>query len=369
MSKAKWAGTCQWQLATGGRGREGFVADFLAGPVTADHIFFLAFGRASGGQEDAVSARSSCAEPANQPALGGDSPVLLNPSHSRLDIALLCPQPHPTSRAQVSRLDASFFSSRSLVGLANTLEQRRPIALALFTSSSFVIRTAVASDMAQEQPAEEPPQPPAAEVPEVDESLQPFDINLYLPKRPLIPSAAASQNGLPETPSPLKVAVTPQETLNDLRVTITDSPEATGSVPSASASLSQALPPPPRAPRWRWVSVCPSGPSCAKSSRMFPRTSASSTSPTFPSTRPMHAPTSSAFATYSAVVPPIRVPSVSTRLSAFRMPSGIRKSGSTTRLARMQTAATPPRRAPMPPPKQPPPNPSFPSSTGPAGLR
>ncbi|ETS62059.1 hypothetical protein PaG_03616 [Moesziomyces aphidis] len=79
--------------------------------------------------------------------------------------------------------------------------------------------------MAQEQPAEEPPQPPAAEVPEVDESLQPFDINLYLPKRPLIPSAAASQNGLPETPSPLKVAVTPQETLNDLRVTITDSPE------------------------------------------------------------------------------------------------------------------------------------------------
>ncbi|KAI3478170.1 hypothetical protein L1887_59944 [Cichorium endivia] len=97
---------------------------------------------------------------------------------------------------------------------------RRPL-----LSSSSLSRTATASDMAQEQPAEAPSQPPAAEVPELDESLQPFDINLYLPKRPLIPSAAASQNGLPETPSPLKVAVTPQETLNDLRVTITDSPE------------------------------------------------------------------------------------------------------------------------------------------------
>ncbi|GAC97604.1 hypothetical protein PHSY_005190 [Pseudozyma hubeiensis SY62] len=65
----------------------------------------------------------------------------------------------------------------------------------------------------------------AVDVQEIEEALQPFEINLYLPKRPLIPSAAASQHGLPETPSPLKVAVTPQETLNDLRVTITDSPE------------------------------------------------------------------------------------------------------------------------------------------------
>ncbi len=83
--------------------------------------------------------------------------------------------------------------------------------------------------MAQEQP-QETQQPPAQEVAEgieaeIDESLQPFEINLYLPKRPLIPSAAASTHGLPETPSPLKVAVTPQETLNDLRITITDSPE------------------------------------------------------------------------------------------------------------------------------------------------
>jgi protein TIF31 len=31
--------------------------------------------------------------------------------------------------------------------------------------------------------------------------------------------------GLPETPSPLKVAVTPSESLNELRITITDSPE------------------------------------------------------------------------------------------------------------------------------------------------
>ncbi|CBQ73413.1 related to CLU1-translation initiation factor eIF3 [Sporisorium reilianum SRZ2] len=71
----------------------------------------------------------------------------------------------------------------------------------------------------------EAPAAAAVEVPEIDESLQPFEINLYLPKRPLIPSAAASASGLPETPSPLKVAVTPQETLNDLRITITDSPE------------------------------------------------------------------------------------------------------------------------------------------------
>ncbi|TKY85502.1 hypothetical protein EX895_005664 [Sporisorium graminicola] len=70
------------------------------------------------------------------------------------------------------------------------------------------------------------PAPDAVEpTTEIDESLLPFEINLYLPKRPLIPSAAASASGLPETPSPLKVAVTPQETLNDLRITITDSPE------------------------------------------------------------------------------------------------------------------------------------------------
>lgn len=84
--------------------------------------------------------------------------------------------------------------------------------------------------MAQEQAEIAAAQAPApesveAEAGEIDESLQPFEINLYLPKRPLIPSAAASTHGLPETPSPLKVAVTPQETLNDLRVTITDSPE------------------------------------------------------------------------------------------------------------------------------------------------
>ena len=81
--------------------------------------------------------------------------------------------------------------------------------------------------MTQEQPevAAQAPAPEGVEAAEIDESLQPFEISLYLPKRPLIPSAAAAANGLPETPSPLKVAVTPQETLNDLRVTITDSPE------------------------------------------------------------------------------------------------------------------------------------------------
>ncbi|SPO24542.1 probable Clustered mitochondria protein homolog [Ustilago trichophora] len=81
--------------------------------------------------------------------------------------------------------------------------------------------------MAQEQPdaATQATAPEGVDAVEIDESLQPFEISLYLPKRPLIPSAAAAANGLPETPSPLKVAVTPQETLNDLRVTITDSPE------------------------------------------------------------------------------------------------------------------------------------------------
>ncbi|KAJ1026905.1 hypothetical protein NDA16_002199 [Ustilago loliicola] len=81
--------------------------------------------------------------------------------------------------------------------------------------------------MAQEKPevATQAPVPEDVEAAEIDESLQPFEINLYLPRRPLVPSAAASANGLPETPSPLKVVVTPQETLNDLRITITDSPE------------------------------------------------------------------------------------------------------------------------------------------------
>ena len=53
---------------------------------------------------------------------------------------------------------------------------------------------------------------------------QPFELSLYLPERPLLPAGHAAA-GLPETPSPLKVAVTPQESLNELRVTITDSPE------------------------------------------------------------------------------------------------------------------------------------------------
>ncbi|PWN49339.1 hypothetical protein IE53DRAFT_150850 [Violaceomyces palustris] len=78
--------------------------------------------------------------------------------------------------------------------------------------------------------ATEPVKDPAPEVQapvepqEIDEDLQPFELSLYLPARPLLPSSGPS-SGLPETPSPLNVAVTPQETLNDLRVTITDSPE------------------------------------------------------------------------------------------------------------------------------------------------
>ncbi|KAL4399186.1 Intracellular distribution of mitochondria [Malassezia pachydermatis] len=51
-----------------------------------------------------------------------------------------------------------------------------------------------------------------------------FELELLLPPRPLLPKNVVSL-GLPETPSPLKVAVTPQETLNDLRTTLNDSPE------------------------------------------------------------------------------------------------------------------------------------------------
>ncbi|MCO5600307.1 hypothetical protein L7F22_054417 [Adiantum nelumboides] len=54
--------------------------------------------------------------------------------------------------------------------------------------------------------------------------LLPFELSLYFPPRPLLPAGHVAA-GLPETPAPLKVAVTPQETLNDLRITITDSPE------------------------------------------------------------------------------------------------------------------------------------------------
>ena len=52
-----------------------------------------------------------------------------------------------------------------------------------------------------------------------------FELELLLPERPLLPKDVASL-GLPETPSPLKVAVTPHETLADLRATLNDSPEA-----------------------------------------------------------------------------------------------------------------------------------------------
>lgn len=58
----------------------------------------------------------------------------------------------------------------------------------------------------------------------VDGEPQVFDILLHLPERPLLPKESATL-GLPETPSPLRVAVTPHETLSDLRTTINDSPE------------------------------------------------------------------------------------------------------------------------------------------------
>ncbi|SPO35851.1 probable Clustered mitochondria protein homolog [Pseudozyma flocculosa] len=80
--------------------------------------------------------------------------------------------------------------------------------------------------MASEEPTVQNGAQPVDDVVEaadIDESLQPFEISLHLPRRPLLPSKGLA--GLPETPSPLTVAVTPQETLNDLRVTITDSPE------------------------------------------------------------------------------------------------------------------------------------------------
>ncbi|WFC99463.1 Intracellular distribution of mitochondria [Malassezia yamatoensis] len=58
----------------------------------------------------------------------------------------------------------------------------------------------------------------------IDVDTQTFELKLSLPSRPLLPKKAV-QLGLPETPSPLLVAVTPSETLNDLRATINDSPE------------------------------------------------------------------------------------------------------------------------------------------------
>lgn len=64
----------------------------------------------------------------------------------------------------------------------------------------------------------------AAAAAAADPEAQPFELSLYLPARPLLPAGHAAA-GLPETPSPLKVAVTPQESLNELRITITDSPE------------------------------------------------------------------------------------------------------------------------------------------------
>ncbi|CAD6911225.1 unnamed protein product [Tilletia laevis] len=54
--------------------------------------------------------------------------------------------------------------------------------------------------------------------------LTPFEILIYFPPRPLLPQHAIAA-GLPDTPSPLRCAVTPSENLNDLRATIQDSPE------------------------------------------------------------------------------------------------------------------------------------------------
>ena len=51
-----------------------------------------------------------------------------------------------------------------------------------------------------------------------------FELELFLPGRPLLPKDVKSL-GLPETPPSLKVAVTQHETLNDLRITLNDSPE------------------------------------------------------------------------------------------------------------------------------------------------
>lgn len=62
-----------------------------------------------------------------------------------------------------------------------------------------------------------PTSPPRAD-------LLPFDLSLHFPDRPLLPSNAGTL-GLPLTPSPLKLAVQPTETLNDIRMTLADSPE------------------------------------------------------------------------------------------------------------------------------------------------
>ncbi|CAO1624493.1 unnamed protein product [Sympodiomycopsis kandeliae] len=80
---------------------------------------------------------------------------------------------------------------------------------------------------------------------QLDEDLLPFEVSLYFPDRPLVP-ANASQLGLPSVVSPLKLIVNPGETLNEIRVTLGDSPEGywLGSYcfrkPSSSASSSSS---------------------------------------------------------------------------------------------------------------------------------
>ncbi|KAK0549692.1 Intracellular distribution of mitochondria [Tilletia horrida] len=74
---------------------------------------------------------------------------------------------------------------------------------------------------AKAQPSEED----AADAEDAEAALaQPFEILIWFPARPLLPAHAIAA-GLPDTPSPLRCAVTPSENLNDLRATIQDSPE------------------------------------------------------------------------------------------------------------------------------------------------
>jgi hypothetical protein len=171
--------------------------------------------------------------------------------------------------------------------------------------------------------------------------LQPFELALHLPARPLLPTGDAAA-GLPEVPSPLRVAVTAQETLNDLRLTITDSPEgywlgafcfrrapaaqsgskANGAARNGAQELGE------RVPEWvelrevfkdvpreqRELHVAHG--ECCNSNVLEGRTHAAQST----STRPMRVPTCSACASCSRAARRIRRRSVSTAASACTTP-------------------------------------------------
>ncbi|CAO1632709.1 unnamed protein product [Parajaminaea phylloscopi] len=84
--------------------------------------------------------------------------------------------------------------------------------------------SSAAQESQQPAPAAEAVEGAQTDESQGDDDILPFDLLLHFPDRPLLPSTSTSL-GLPATPSPLKLAVQPTETLNDIRLTLVDSPE------------------------------------------------------------------------------------------------------------------------------------------------